>query len=344
MRKSHSSPNVDTNPHWSWHVLAALAALLLGIATLLYQLKPEPSHQQFGQAQRHVLAAISAMLGIGCLIPWSLRRVLSRDWRATLARQSRHPWPLPHDIIPGIALQLQMTVCLGLALWTGWVIWTLTVDDHLAARLTLENGLLQNLTVLCYAAAATLLFRLALPRSAPGIKRWWLLTLALGCLGVAGEEINWGQSIIEYGTPEFLARTNIQQEVSLHNLELPGLPGRHWSNDILWGIAILGGALMPLALLTSTQACRLAWRWDIPLPPWISMGYFLAAALIPRDGNMLGMLTRNNIPSELREVTIAFAMLIWAWSLWRRQPIIPADPADHTRQDGELDETRIQQV
>ena len=194
-----------------------------------------------------------------------------------------------------------------------WVVWTLTVDDRLAAGLTLENGLLQDLTVLCYAAAAMLLFGLLLrglgPRTRTGT---WTLVASHAhtwMLGGGGEEINWGQSVFQYETPEFLARTNIQQEVSLHNIELPGLPGRHWSNDVLLIISLFGGTVLPILVLTSPQIRRLAWMAEIPLPPWVSQGYFLAAALIPRDGDLLGRLSRDNIPSELREVTIAFAML-----------------------------------
>ena len=209
-----------------------------------------------------------------------------------------------------------------------WVMESLILNDRLAARLTLENGLLQDVTVLCYGASAVFFFRLvlrALPRHEPGLRRWWFLILTLGCLVVAGEEINWGQSLIPYETPDFLVRTNIQQEVNLHNIELPGLPGRHWSNVVLWGISLVGGVVIPISLLASMQIRRLTWIAEIPVPPWVSQGYFLAAALIPRDGDMLGRLSRDNIPSELREVTIAMAMLIWAWGFWLEQVIRPAD-------------------
>lgn len=344
--KSHSK-SITAVPHWSWHVLVAVAVMLLGMAAILHL---QPVHKQsLVQARQHLLVTACSILGIGCLVLWSLRRILSRDLRAALTRRTISPAPLARDIIPAVLPHpLEAGLWSGLALWTVWVVWTLTVDDRLAAGLTLENGLLQDLTVLCYAAAAMLLFGLVLrglgPRAGPGLGRWWLLTLTLGCLGVAGEEINWGQSVFQYETPEFLARTNIQQEVSLHNIELPGLPGRHWSNDVLLLISLFGGAVLPILVLTRPQIRRLVWMAEIPLPPWVSQGYFLAAALIPRDGDLLGRLSRDNIPSELREVTIAFAMLIWAWALWRHRTTIPADFVDHTVRDGELDETRIQQA
>jgi hypothetical protein len=337
------SHNAQIGGHWSWHVLIAAAVLLFGIGALLYQVGP--AYKQLDHDRQRLLAGLCLMAGMACLLPWSLRRTLSRDWRITLARHRYSTTPLVRDITPVVVpLWLQGGLWFSLALWMAWVALSLTVDDRAAARMTLENGLLQDLTVICYAIAAVLLFRtllLAVRSSAlPGLRRWWLLILIVGCLGVAGEEINWGQSILDFETPEVLIRTNIQQEVSLHNLELPGLPGRHWSNDVLFAIALLGGAVMPLSLLASAQARRLAAIAEFPLPPWISQGYFLAAALIPRDGDMLGQLSRDNIPSELREVTIACSMLIWAWALWRQQTATPTDPADHSR-DGGRDETQI---
>jgi hypothetical protein len=327
--------------------LIAASILLFGIATVLYQLPP--SHQQLSPARQHLVMALCIMTGFACLVPWMLRRVLSHDWRTAWTRRAYHAAPSISGLIPTLVPRwFGRSLWLALILWIAWVAWSMTMNDRLAARLTLENGLLQDLTVLCYAAAALLLFSLTLPAlrptTAPNLRRWWLLMLAFGCLGVAGEEINWGQSVVEYDTPEFLARTNIQQEVSLHNIELPGLPGRHWSNDVLWGISLLGGIAIPISLLASERIRRLTWITEVPLPPWISQGYFLAAAIIPRDGAMLGRLSRDNILSELREVTIALAMLIWAWSLWRRHAATPADLGGHIPPGGERDEIRIRRA
>ncbi len=320
--------DTHANLHWSWHVLVAAAVLLIGTAALLSNL--QATHIQLSHDRQHLLATFCVITGITCLVPWSLRRVLSRDWRTSLARHAHRTASPAREITPPFPPRLQTALWLALALWMAWVMKSLILDDRLAARLTLENGLLQNITVLCYGAAAIFFFALLLrvlrPHEPPGLQRWWFLILGLGCSVVAGEEINWGQSLIQYETPDFLASTNIQQEVNLHNIELPGLPGRHWSNVVLWGISFLGGVVIPISLLASTQIRRLTWIAEIPVLPWVSQGYFLAAALIPRDGDMLGRLSRDNIPSELREVTIALAMLIWAWVFWRQQDTRPADP------------------
>jgi hypothetical protein len=327
MTNNHSD-DTHNNVHWSWHVLVAAAVLLIGTAALLWYL--QSTLIRFDRAQQYLLATICVMTGITCLVPWSLRRILSRDWRTALARHAYHAAPPVREITPSFPPALQTALWLALALWMAWVLTSLIIDDRLAASLTLENGLLQHITVLCYGAATILFFQLVLralsSHELPGLRRWWFLILALGCLVVAGEEINWGQSVIHYETPDILVSRNIQQEVSLHNIELPGLRGRHWSNVVLWGVSLLGGVVIPISLLASTQIRRLTSIAEIPVPPWVSQGYFLAAALIPRDGDMLGRLSRDNIPSELREVTIAMAMMIWAWVYWRQQGIKRTDP------------------
>ena len=317
--------------HWGWHVLVGAAGLLIGTAALLTSF--QWTHIRLDQGQQRLLAIVCGMAGITCFVPWSLRRVLSRDWRISLARHADRTAPPAREITPSLPPGLQTALWLVLALWMAWVMKSLILEDRLAARWTLENGLLQNITVLCYGAAATFFSRVVLralhPHESPGLQRCWCLILALGCFVVAGEEMNWGQSLIQYETPDLMASANIQHEFSLHNVELPGLPGQHWSNIALWVISLLGGLVIPISLLANRQIRRLVRIAEIPVPPWVSQGYFLAAASIPLDGDMLGRLSRDNIPSELREVTIALAMLIWAWVFWRQNVISPTVPADY---------------
>jgi hypothetical protein len=323
---THHTNDTDANLHWIWHALVAAAGVLLCTAALL---SFQWTNIRFDHARQRLLAIMCVLTGITCLVPWSLRRVLARDWHTSLTRHAHRSTPEAREITPPVPPRMQTVLWLVLALWMAWVIKCLILDDRLAARLTVENGLLQNVTVLYYGAAAACFLRLILraprPPELPGFQRWWFLVLALGCVVVAGEEINWGQSLIRYKTPDFLASTNIQHEVNLHNVELPGLPGKHWSNVVLWTISLLGGIVIPISLLVSTPIRRLALISELPVPPWVSQAYFLAAAVLPRDGDMLGRLSRDNIPSELREVTIAMAMLIWAWVFWRQQVIRPAD-------------------
>ena len=229
------------------------------------------------------------------------------------------------QLIPEVSpIGLRITMWVLLPLWMLWVGMSLIHDDRLAAAATMENGLFQNLTVCGYGLAALLLVLAAIPLvhrdSTSRLRPWWLLSLAVGCVVVAGEEVNWGQTFLHYSTPNWLEGANIQQEFSLHNLRLPGsLSGKHWANELLWWLAVLGGIILPLALMYSERFRRLAWIMELPIPPRLTQMYCLAGVVIPRDGLLIGRLSRDNIASELREVTIAVAIAVWAWSLWQRQ-------------------------
>jgi hypothetical protein len=329
--------------HWSWHIFLVLAALMACMAAFLHFQSLDD--QPLVKARQHLLFFGSVAASTGCLILWLLRRTISHDWHVSISRDIPHTTVQVDHMGPGpLPSSFQKALGCVLVLWASWVSWSLIIDDRLAAQLTIENGLLQDVTVVFYVVATFCFLAIVLkilafgPRS--GLAKWWFLLLCVGCIGVAGEEINWGQSVLPYATPDFLVHTNIQREVSLHNLDLPGLSGRHWSNAALWAISLIGGVVTPLLLLLSESARRLMVALEVPIPPWMSQAYFLMAGLIPQDGALLGSLSRDNIPSELREVTVAFAMLVWGWAWWRKRTTISSDFQHQTPPDGECDETR----
>ncbi len=94
-------------------------------------------------------------------------------------------------------------------------------------RLNNENGLFESIGALCFIVSAGF-FLVAWWRSdgwgvrlGPLTLRRNIIYLGLGAalfLGAA-EELSWGQSILRFPTPEFVARHNIQGEFNLHNLE-----------------------------------------------------------------------------------------------------------------------------
>lgn len=244
------------------------------------------------------------------------------------------PAPSLAELIPSVSPRgLGIAMWLLLPPWMLWVAMSLMADDTRAAAWTLENGFLQFLTVVCYVLGGVLVARLTWLQFrtavSPSPRRWWLLVLTVGCLMVAGEETNWGQTYLNFETPELIRQSNLQQQFSIHNLRLPGdISGTYVSNEILWWLAILGGGILPLVLLMSPRMRGWAWAGELPLPPWQVQAYCLTAAAIPRDDDMLGKLTRANIPSELREVTIAMAVALWMWTLWRhRRTVIKPAPS-----------------
>ena len=76
--------------------------------------------------------------------------------------------------------------------------------------------LLQWLVLLaCVLVAARLLAR-AEARRHPALFAWLALT-ALACFYVAGEEVSWGQHLLQWNTPEYWRAVNDQEETNLHN-------------------------------------------------------------------------------------------------------------------------------
>jgi hypothetical protein len=321
--------SVLSRVHWTWHVLLAVAILLIGAVMFTPRPSLLPLDQvqdiasEDGRRQLGLLQVGLVFLAGLCALLWIFRTMLSLDYAAILNRyQVRADAPPVAELVPKTMPQWMETVMwFVLPAWMAWVAGSLYIDDTRAADWTLENGLLQVMTVACYLFGGILAARLTWSHfrreAAPGPRRWWLFALTLGCLMVAGEETNWGQTYLGFHTPEFVREHNLQQEFSLHNMRLPGgISGTFLSNELLWYLAILGGAVLPLAIVAGPKIRTWMWAAQVPLPPWIAQAYCLAASVIPRDQDMLGILSRDNIPSELREVTIAAAVALWMWTLW----------------------------
>lgn len=75
---------------------------------------------------------------------------------------------------------------------------------------------------------------------------------ALGILGIAGEEISWGQRILGLETPEALATANHQDEINIHNIT--SFPVQKIGNYLQ---LVLGGLGMAVPWLTRLRRPRL---------------------------------------------------------------------------------------
>ncbi len=82
-----------------------------------------------------------------------------------------------------------------------------------------ENGPYEMLQFFVIAAALVLALK-TLVQMDRKKNKWltcWIGLAAVCCFYVAGEEISWGQHMMEWGTPEFWAGLNDQNETNLHN-------------------------------------------------------------------------------------------------------------------------------
>lgn len=315
--------------HWAWHFLLLIAAMFV--------LLSQSINQEFVKhwiiavvhsssiKQKYFDLAKLGLLGLaaGCIVLWFLRKIISDDWHGTVARWRKIPPRVDASaIIPEVNFS-----CFKKNLWLLLSIWIVGVGISLipgyeawADRLTIERGVFETLTVVCYLFSGLVALKLVLPlfrRNAPGgLFRWWLLGLASGCLFIALEEINWGELYFHNMSGDFIRQCNAQNDVSLHNIALPFI-GTYWANGLSHFIAICGGVLLPIIIWISKSFRRGMLAGQVPLPPWISQAYFFVAAIIPQD-NVL-QLQRSNIPSELREITIAMGVAIWLWYMMQNR-------------------------
>lgn len=148
----------------------------------------------------------------------------------------------------------------------------LSFDSQTLARIHSEGGPHEALFLIVafFVSARTLI---GLPfKSWPWLGAWVGLT-TLCCFYVAGEELSWGQWVFHWGTLEYWATINDQQETNLHNTS-------SWLDQkprlILELGVITGGLLMPLARKFKPQL--LPARFALIYPPgylWVTAAVFL---------------------------------------------------------------------
>ena len=97
-------------------------------------------------------------------------------------------------------------------------------------------------------------------RDRPWLRAWFGLA-ALCCFYVAGEEMSWGQHILNWSTPDYWAQINDQNETNLHNTS-------SWLDQkprLLLEIGVLVGGLI-IPLLQKYKSSLLPQRFAIIYP------------------------------------------------------------------------------
>ena len=322
--------------HWVWHLLLVIAAMFVIFSQSINQefvkqwlisvIHSDGIKEKYFDFFKWVLLGMAA----GCIGLWFFRKSISDDLRSTVVRWKKIPARVDASaVIPAVnASWLKKFLWLLLPIWAlGITISLIPGYEAWAARLTLEKGVFQTLTVVLYLFAGIIALKLSFPLfrryAQNGLLRWWLLVLALGCLFVAGEETKWGDVYINYNIGESIRELNAQDDISLHNIALPFV-GYTWANTLLQILAVCGGVILPLLLWASNSFRRWMIAIEAPLPPWISQAYFFVAALIPQDKVL--QMQPANIPSELREITVAIGIAIWLWYIMQNRHKVSRSP------------------
>lgn len=99
------------------------------------------------------------------------------------------------------------------------VVWLVQFNPDFFYLLDKEDGIFEYIQFFGYLMSAVLAFLISKKLSAKRYKTYAILFLILSLFlfFISGEEISWGQRILNIQTPEYIAKNNFQQEITVHN-------------------------------------------------------------------------------------------------------------------------------
>ena len=176
-------------------------------------------------------------------------------------------------------------------------------------RYVVEDGPIEWLTVLAFAAGAVICLHRAIILRAARPWKFTATTVLLGLmfLFVAGEEVSWGQRLFDYDSGAWFERHNAQSEANLHNIRI----GEVKINKLIFskGVALAGAfyfcVLAPLYGTRPAFAARVD-DWGIPIPKLHHIIAVLVVLLIAQ------VLTPSPSKGELAEFGggVLFALIV----------------------------------
>jgi len=162
------------------------------------------------------------------------------------------------------------------------------------------------------AVSATMLLKINF-KQAPWLGAWVGIA-TLSCLYVAGEEISWGQHIMDWATPDYWDNLNDQGETNLHNTS-------SWLDQkprlILEIGVIVGGLIIPFLMRVKPNA--LPKRFAIIYPAGtlcVTAGIFLIMKIVDKaDALGIQFFERG---SEVQELYLFYFVLLYCLELNKR--------------------------
>lgn len=185
--------------------------------------------------------------------------------------------------------------------------------------LTAEDSLFEWTQVLFIAAAAVLAARAAAllwKRGEPLTALLWAV-FALGCVGIFGEEVAWGQRILHFATPDTLKDVNTQASTTVHNLEGAGIKAIDLFNAGFLLIGLYGS--VGVAMIRWRTRARQARLVELLVPPLhlVSL-FFLVVAYKAVRFTLFRAPRRSYVTyGEYIELALAVALAAFAWTVVR---------------------------
>ncbi|NNU80389.1 hypothetical protein HMH01_08030 [Halovulum dunhuangense] len=323
---AHASFSTEHPPLAMATGLAALAAAALLSTTIFPDLGPPaerlasdiPAIRRTAEITLLEIAALRVALALGglsLLALWAfwprLRETAPIRW---LASRPALPLSAAHVSRRSGAILLGATL-----LFLAWVALGGRNPALFPPVIGLEDGPVEYATALLFVIAAGLAF--AASRRGPGGRYALMhLALALGFLVCAGEEISWGQRLLDYSTPATLDALNAQGEFNLHNSF-----GYSADHIFMAGVALYG-VMLPLLARTGPAIHGAADLTGLPIASaGLALGF--AAASLIHDWSVFALLPRVPMNmAEGREFLCALGFLLLMTESLSR-PVQPANSA-----------------
>lgn len=183
--------------------------------------------------------------------------------------------------------------------------------EFFSAVYTVEDGLVETITVLALLAGSITCFRRVIKLRDHKAKWFLICTAILGTLFFfgAGEELSWGQRIFKTYSPEFFQNFNSQGETNLHNLEFDfGGEKKFKVNKVIFGLflGIFVGIYMlilPVLYAKVEKIKNFINSWAIPIPRPIHILVYLVLASLANT-------TPSGKKGELLEFSGVFIFLL----------------------------------
>ena len=183
---------------------------------------------------------------------------------------------------------------------------------YLAQTMLQENQIVELSTAAILVAAGVYGFRLAKILVRRGCPAWvplFYFVFSLGLFITGMEEIAWGQTLLQFQTPDFWKSINVQGETTLHNIS-----GIQEIRDHIRISFALGGGIGFLLGLTRVL------RWvgsPVVLLPWLAVIAFwtMLEIVVPRSHEYY--FVADSI-AELTELFVAISGFLFLWLNSRR--------------------------
>lgn len=201
-------------------------------------------------------------------------------------------------------------------------------DKQFVIKFGKEDGFLESFGAFSF-LVASIIFILLFLKSQGGNdfillktkKNIFFLLLGLAFFFAAGEEISWGQRILEFKTPEMLENVNMQEEFNLHNINIfhnvdvagkkkPLLALLSNFNVIFNLFCLFYCGLIPILCRFSKLFEKLLKRINLPIIP-ISLGIiFVLVIVIFEITEWLVAADLKTTVFEMKESNLAFLFMI----------------------------------